>query len=85
MEPRVTVVGEPKKEKPAPGRRKALLVGVAGLLIVAVAVGVWQFYMHRRTIESAAEEKMAFPIKNIWLMGSAIISSPPFQQFQTSW
>jgi TolB-like protein/class 3 adenylate cyclase/Tfp pilus assembly protein PilF len=62
MEPRVTVAGEPKKEKPAPGRRKALLVGVAALLIVAVAVGVWQFYMHRRTIEPAAEEKMAFPL-----------------------
>jgi TolB-like protein/class 3 adenylate cyclase len=62
MEPRVTVVGEPKKEKPAPGRRKALLVGVAALLIVVVAVGVWQFYMHRRAIEPAAEEKMAFPL-----------------------
>ena len=62
MEPRVTVAGEPKKEKPAPGRRKALLVGVAALLIVAVAVGVWQFYMHRRTIEPASEEKMAFPL-----------------------
>ena len=33
MEPRVTVAGEPKKEKPAPGRRKALIVGVAALLI----------------------------------------------------
>ena len=62
MEPRVTVAGEPKKEKPAPGRRKALLVGVAALLIVVVAVGVWQFYMHRRTIEPASEEKMAFPL-----------------------
>jgi TolB-like protein/Tfp pilus assembly protein PilF len=62
MEPRVTVVGEPKKEKPAPGRRKALLVGAAALLVVVFAVGIWQFYMRRQTIEPASVEKMTFPL-----------------------
>jgi adenylate cyclase len=62
MEPRVTVAGEPKKEKPAPGRRKALLVGAAALLVVVVAIGIWQFYMRRQTIEPASVEKMAFPL-----------------------
>ena len=62
MEPRVTVAGEPKKEKPAPGRRKALLVGAAALLVVVVAVGIWQFYMRRQTIEPASAENMAFQL-----------------------
>jgi adenylate cyclase len=62
LQPRVTVAGEPEKEKPAPGRRKALFVGVATLLVVAVAIGIWQFYTRRPTVEPASVEKMAFPL-----------------------
>ena len=62
LQPRVTVAGEPEKEKRAPGRRKPLFVGVATLLIVAVAIGIWQFYTRHSTIEPASVEKMAFPL-----------------------
>ena len=62
LQPRVTVAGEPEKEKQAPGRRKALFVGAAVLLLVAVAVGTWQFYIQRPSVEPASLEKMAFPL-----------------------
>jgi adenylate cyclase len=62
LQPRVTVAGEPEKEKPAPGRQKALLVGVTALLVVAVVVGIWQFYIRRPSVEPASVEKMAYPL-----------------------
>ena len=40
MEPRVTVAGEPEKEKISPVRRRPILIGVAAVIVVAVAVGI---------------------------------------------
>jgi len=62
MEPRVTVAGEPEKEKRSPVRRMPILVGAVAVLVLAVAVGVWQFYVHRPTVEPASLDKMAFPL-----------------------
>jgi adenylate cyclase len=61
LEPRVTVAGEPEKEKPANMRHKTIILGAIAVLIVAVAAGIWQFYMRRPTIEPASVEKMAYP------------------------
>jgi adenylate cyclase len=55
MEPRVTVAGKLKEEKPVTVRRMPILVG-------AVAVGIWQFYMRRPSMEAAAVEKNGLPI-----------------------
>ena len=62
MEPRVTVAGEPEEEKPAPVRRMPILIGAVAVLLLAAAVGIWQFYMRRPTIEPASVEKMAYPL-----------------------
>jgi adenylate cyclase len=62
MEPRVTVVGKPKDEKPAKVRRTPILIGAVAVLVLVFAVGIWQFYMRRPTIEPASEEKMAYPL-----------------------
>ena len=62
MEPRVTVVGKPEDEKPAKVRRTPILIGAVAVLVLAFAVGIWQFYMRRPTIEPASEEKMAYPL-----------------------
>ncbi|HEA70112.1 MAG TPA: adenylate/guanylate cyclase domain-containing protein [Desulfobacterales bacterium] len=62
MDPRVTVSGKLVGEKPASVRHKAILVGAIAVVVVAVAVGIWQFYMRRLTVEPASEEKMAFPL-----------------------
>jgi hypothetical protein len=40
MEPRVTVVGKPKDEKPVKVRRTPILVGAVAVLVLAVAVGI---------------------------------------------
>jgi len=34
----------------------------AAIVIVAVAIGIWQFYMRRPTVEPASVEKMAYPL-----------------------
>ena len=62
MDPRVTVAGKPEAEKPAPVRRKAIIAGVVAVIVVAVAAGIWQFYMRRPPIEPASLESMAYPL-----------------------
>jgi len=64
MEPRVTVAGKPEEEKPAPGRRVTILVGVVAMLVLAVTVGIWYFFMRptQPPIETTSGEKMAFQL-----------------------
>jgi adenylate cyclase len=62
MEPRVTVTGETEEEKQAPARRTPIIVGVVVVIVLAVAAGIWQFYMNRTSIEPATVEKMAYPL-----------------------
>ncbi|MHC4271870.1 MAG: tetratricopeptide repeat protein, partial [Planctomycetota bacterium] len=62
MEPRVTVAGEPEKEKRSPVRRMPILVGAAAVLMLGVAIGIWQYYARRPSVEPASQEKMAFPL-----------------------
>ena len=72
MEPRVTVAGEPEKEKRSPVRRMPILVGALAVLVLAVAVGIWQFSV-RPKVEPASIAKMAFP-----LPGKPAIAVLPF-------
>jgi adenylate cyclase len=62
MEPRVTVAGVLEKEKQLPVKRMPILMGIATVVVLAVAVGLWQLYSRRPTIEPASVEKMAFPL-----------------------
>jgi len=62
MEPRVTVAGEMEPEKRSPMKRMPILVGITALVVLAVAVAIWQFYGHRPTVEPASLDKMAFPL-----------------------
>jgi len=62
LQPRVTVAGEPEREKPAVSRRMSILIGAVAVLVLLISVGIWQFYVRRPTIEPASIEKMAFPL-----------------------
>ena len=62
MEPRVTVSGKPVDEKSAGKRRMLIIVGAAAVILLAVAVGIWQFYARHPSVEPASVEKMAFPL-----------------------
>jgi adenylate cyclase len=62
MEPRVTVAEEIEKEKAVPVWRMPILVGVVVVLVLAVAVGIWQFYMQSPSVEPASVEKMAYQL-----------------------
>ncbi|MGV7224995.1 MAG: adenylate/guanylate cyclase domain-containing protein [Nitrospinales bacterium] len=62
MEPRVTIAGEPEKEKRSPARRMPILVGAVAIIVLAVALGIWQFYIRRPSVEPASVDKMTFPL-----------------------
>jgi len=85
MQPRVTVAGEAKSERTKPlWRRKAILVAIAAVLILAVAVGFWHFYMRRPSVEPASVEKMAFPLPDkpsIAVLPFDNLSGDPQQEF----
>jgi len=60
LDPRVTVSGKSKKS--AKSKRRQILAGAAVFLVLAIAVGIWQFYARLPTVEPASVEKMAFPL-----------------------
>jgi len=62
MDPRVTVSGKPVGEKSALIRRTPILVGAAAVLLLAVAAGIWQFYLDRPSLEPAPVKKMVSPL-----------------------
>jgi adenylate cyclase len=62
MDPRVTVSGKPEKEKRSPMKRRPIIIGIAAVLVLAIALGIWQFYMRRPSIEPASVEKMAYQL-----------------------
>jgi adenylate cyclase len=62
MDPRVTVRGKLEEEKPEPARRIPILFGITVVLVLAFAVGIWQFYMRRPSLETASVEKMAYQL-----------------------
>ena len=84
MDPRVTVAGKPVDEKPVALRRMPIFVGVIAVLVLAVGMGIWQFYMRRPSIEPASVKKMAFPLPDkpsIAVLPFANMSGDPEQDY----
>jgi len=60
LDPRVTVAGDFEKDKRSPVKRISILIGISAVIILAVAVELWQLHNRRPKIEPASLEKMAF-------------------------
>jgi TolB-like protein/class 3 adenylate cyclase len=84
LDPRVTVSGKPLDKKPALIRRMPVLVGVVVVLVLAVVVGIWQFYMHRLSVQPVSEEKMMYSLPDkpsIAVLPFVNMSDDPKQEF----
>ena len=62
MDPRVTVSGKPLGEKSSSIRRAPILVGTVAVFLLAVDVGIWQFYMRRPSVKPAVVKEITSPL-----------------------
>jgi TolB-like protein/class 3 adenylate cyclase/Tfp pilus assembly protein PilF len=64
MEPRITTAGKSEEKKSASMKRIPILVGAVVVLVLAIAVASWYFYMRTtQPLEEAASiENMAYPL-----------------------
>ena len=81
MEPRVTIA-----EKAVTGRRVPIFVGALAMIFLAVAVGIWYFFIRttQTPIETASLEKMAFPLPDkpsIAVLAFVNMSGDPEQEY----
>jgi TolB-like protein/class 3 adenylate cyclase len=64
--------------------RKIAFATVAVVVVVVVILGIWQFYMHRPSIEPASLDKMAYPLPDkpsIAVLPFDNLSGDPEQEF----
>ena len=64
MDPRVTVSGKSIGEKFSAKRRRPILAGALAILLLAVAVGIWQFYTRRPSVEPVVVKEKASPLSD---------------------
>ena len=82
MDPRVTVSGKPEKHNVS--KRLPFLAGAILLLVLAIVIGVWQFYIRRPLIEPASVDKMAYTLPDkpsIAVLPFANMSGDPEQEY----
>ena len=84
MEPRVTIAGQPEKKRASRLRRIPILAGIAAVLVLAIAAGIWQFYSKQQKFDAASVEKMTHPLPDkpsIAVLPFTNMSGDPKQEY----
>ena len=85
MEPRVTVAEAREEKKVWPVLRRAIFTGAVAILVLAIAVGIWELYLRPAPLMGVASvEKMAFPLPDepsIVVMPFKNLSADPEQDY----
>ncbi|UCH21070.1 MAG: hypothetical protein JSU83_21565, partial [Deltaproteobacteria bacterium] len=84
LDPRVTVSGKPEKENRFPMKQMLIIIGIAAVVALAVAVGMWQFYARTSARDFASVEKMAFELPDkpsIAVLPFENLSNDPDQEY----
>ena len=82
-DPRAKSSGKPVGKKTAAVRRTSILVGIAAILVLAVAAGIWQFYVRTRA-ETESKEKLVLQLSgkpSIAVLPLVNMSGDPAQEY----
>jgi TolB-like protein/class 3 adenylate cyclase len=84
MEPRVTSAEIPEEDKNVQGKRMPIMIGAIAVLVVAISLGIWEFYIRRPSDVPALVEKMAYSLPDkpsIAVLPFNNLSGDPAQEY----
>jgi len=84
MEPRVTTTSKNIRKKSVTSRRGSIMAAAAAILVLAIAVAMWKFFMRSPSVDPAPSNKAAYPVPDkpsIAVLPFDNLSDDPAQEY----